>query len=296
MKVIDSNFNEIEDVDSYYSNIYSSIVEYIKNKIKDEKIRAAIMEEIDDIIIQETNGEEYAIKTPNGSISKNKMSSSTAALRANMQISVENKDLKIIPGIALRPNFSIHDLVHELLHTISSNRHNYLSDEGIVFTKIGTRIDYFDKNLKYYVKEDNPSSDGLNEGITELLTSYITNEFTGQYPSQVVIAELLTKSNDKLLNAYFSKDLDELEKFYEDLEKRQSIITRDDLRNLKSINEDEDKIAKIIAGAIEYNKSYNCEIDLDNLLGYLDNYDMLDNGTWSDLVSSVSKENNSFTN
>lgn len=291
MKIIDSEFCEKQGVEySKYNDIYDQIIKYLKNIINNEKILADMMDNNDYIIIQETLGEEYTIKLPDGSNKKNKLSSSIAALRANMVIGVNQDVVGIRPGVVLRPNYTNHQLIHELIHAISSTQINRFDNEGIVHTKVGTKIDYFNRNLNNYIKIDNLSSDGLNEGITEFLTSVITNEYTGHYPTMVIIAKLLMSSNNNLLNAYFSKDLDELEIFYSDLEEKQSIITRDDLRNLNSKEINEEAIARIIVGAISYNKSYGNELDPDSyrwIINYLDHFYMLDAGSWDDLISSI---------
>ena len=66
------------------------------------------------------------------------------------------------------------------------------------------------------------------EQITEYLTSILTNEYTGNYAPFVVISKLFMKSNNYLLNAYFMNDISGLKKFYDEVEERQSLITKND--------------------------------------------------------------------
>lgn len=215
-----------------------------------------------------------------------------------MIVNVNKDEISIIPGVALRPNFNKHQLVHELFHTISSNQHNYFNKDGIAYTKTGTKIDYYDKNLEDYNMNYNPSSDGLNEGITELLASMITNEYTGIYPGHLVVASLLTFCNNQLLNTYFSSNIKTLESFYNNLEEKQNVIAMDDLCKFNSKEFNDDDLIKLIVGALKYNKSYNNEIDITDISNYLDKYYMLDSGSWSNLIlESMNKfeENNDAT-
>jgi hypothetical protein len=284
MKIIDSNFNEISSNTSKYYDTYNSIINYLDGVISDDAVKSDVMGKTN-IFIQETNGDEFSIRMSNGSIRRNKLPSSTGALKTNMLIDANDEEIRIIPGVALRPNYTDHQLVHELLHALSSNEHNYFNND-ITYTKTGTDISFYDRNLDDYYMDNNPSSEGLNEGITELLASQITGEYTGNYANLVVIANLLSTSNNSLIDAYFSKDSRLLEEFYNDLEEKQSIISREDLISLKSKNRDDELTARIIAGSIEYSKAcntYNEEL-CNNMMSYLDNHYMLDYGSWSDMI------------
>ena len=286
MKIINNSFQDCEDKDNIFSNIYNEVIEYLKTRIDDEQLLNRIIDNCNHSIIQLTDGQTYTILAHDGSFKNYKYSDSAAAFKTNMAISVKENEISIIPGIVLRPNYNKHQLIHELLHVISSNQHNYFNEEGIAYTKTGTKIDYYDKNLNDYNMENNPSSDGLNEGITELLASIITNEYTGNYPGYLVIANLLTSCNNQLLNAYFSNDPAVLESFYNDLEEKQSIISRDDLCKLNSKEINDDELIKLINGAIKYNNAYNNEIDLNGISNYLDQFYMLDSGSWAEVISS----------
>ena len=166
-------------------------------------------------------------------------------------------------------------------------------DEGITYTKTGTKIDYYNRSLDEYSKEKNFSSDGLNEGITELLASIITKEYTGNYAPYVVISKLFMNNNNYLLNAYFDDNISEFEKFYKDVEEKQSLVTREDFKILTSKCTDYEMTSKIIVAGIKYCKSNGQEIsdeELNLMINYLDNNLMLDSGSWYDLISeNVSK-------
>ena len=145
-------------------------------------------------------------------------------------------------------------------------------------------------------ENDNPSSDGLNEGITELLASMITNEYTGNYPGYVAVASLLMSCNDQLLTAYFSSDTKNLESFYDDLEAKQSVITRKDLCSLDSKKLSDDELIILIVGALKYNDAYNNKIDITETANYLDKFYMLDSGSWMELIQdSIDKYEESDT-
>lgn len=288
MKVINEEFDVIETP----ANV-EQIINYIKDSLVKMNLDSNILNELlvsmDDINIQIVDRETYSIKLPNGSLRKNKISNEVGALKTNMVISANEKELNIIPGVVMRKNFNNHQLIHEILHGISSRQHNLYNEDGVTYTKTGTKIDYYDKSLNDYPNVTNLSSEGLNEGITEYLTSLLTNEYNGNYASQVVISSLFMTSNNNLLNAYFMNDSSGIEKFYEDVEEKQELITRRDFINLTSKSYDFDLISKIIAAGIEYNKAYGKEMtveDLNGLTQYLDNNMILDSGSWKDLIAN----------
>ena len=224
MKVIDSSFQEVKDSENSYSNTYNQVIDFLKTRVNDEQLLSQLIANCDHSILQLTDGKTYTILSHDGQFKRYNYPSSAAAFKTNIAISSKENEVLIIPGIALRPNYNNHQLVHELLHVITTNQHNYFNENGVVYTKTGTRIDYYDRELNNYYIENNPSSDGLNEGITEYLATIITNECVGNYPHYHVIASILMACNDKLLNAYLSNDVKSLELFYEDLENKQSVI------------------------------------------------------------------------
>ncbi|MBE6158855.1 MAG: hypothetical protein E7159_03425 [Firmicutes bacterium] len=298
MKLINSDFQECQDTNNSFANIYNQVIEYLKTTIDDEQLLSQVINNCNHSIVQLTDGNSYTILAHDGTFKKYKYRDSSAAFKTNMAISVKENEISIIPGIALRPNYNKHQVIHELLHVISSNQHNYFNEEGIAYTKTGTRIDYYDKGLNDYNMENNPSSDGLNEGITELLASIITNEYTGNYPGYLAVASLLMSCNNQLLNAYFSSDTSTLESFYNDLEEKQSVISRDDLCKLDSKELDDAQLLKLIVGAIRYNNAYNNTVDMNGITNYLDKFYMLDNGSWNDLILSslnTYEENDTIT-
>lgn len=284
MKVINSYFKDVEDRKDEIVVVYTQVLDYLKTRIQDKQLMEQIENNSKRSIVQFTDGNSYTMLAPDKTYKALKFRDSAAALKTNMAIRADEKEIDIIPGIALRPNYNKHQLVHELLHALSSTQHNYFDENGIAYTKTGTKIDYYDRDLNDYNMENNPSSDGLNEGITEFLTSMITDEYTGQYPGFVAVAGLLMSCNDQLLTAYFSSDTKALESFYNDLESKQTLITRDNLCKLVSNELDDDELIKIIVGALKYNAAYNNAVDISEVSGYLDNYYMLDSGSWMDLI------------
>ena len=296
MKIINNYFQDYQDTNNEFADIYNQVIEYLKSRINDEQLLSQIINNCDHSIIQLTDGDSYTILAHDGSFKSFKYRDSAAAFKTNMAVKNNENEISIIPGIALRPNYNKHQLVHELLHVISSTQHNYYNELGIAYTKTGTKIDYYDKNLNNYNMADNPSSDGLNEGITEFLASLITNEYTGNYPGYVAVARLLLSCNDQLLTAYFSSDTKTLESFYDDLEAKQSVITRENLCSLDSKKLSDDELIKLIVGALKYNDAYNNKIDITEIANYLDKFYMLDSGSWMDLIQdSVDKYEESDT-
>ena len=294
MILIDNNFNEINNEDKKeFDEILIETMSHLNKLILDEKTKKIISDNSKDVIIQLIDNYNYSIKLPNGTLRTMKFPNSAGALKANMYNEINDSEIHIIPGIALRSNYSKHQVVHELLHTLSFNQHNYFDENGITYTKTGTKIDFYDKDTNDYIVENNPSSDGLNEGITELLTSVITNDYNGNYSPFVAISKLFLEANPNLINAYFSRNLNDIGKFYDDLEENQSIITRNDLMNLSSRETNPNVLSKIINGAISYNKACNpnfSENNLNGMITYLDSNFMLDTGSWSGLVSINNKK------
>ena len=84
-------------------------------------------------------------------------------------------------------------------------------------------------------------------------------------------------------------DISGIERFYEDIEEKQALITREDFIKLTSKSYDFDLISKIIAAGIKYNKAYGKEMteeELSSLTQYLDNNMILDSGSWGDLIAN----------
>lgn len=291
MKLIDNKFNEVESGLDNLNNIVNSINNYIKLNL-DEDILNDV--NLDDVLVQISNDNEYSIRMHNGNIKTLPMRDSSGAFKTNMIVSVDKEKMSITPGIVLRPNFNTHQFIHEYLHVLSSKKDNYLDENGITYTKTGTKIDYYDKNLddsSYYPKI---SAEGLNEGITEMLATKIDNKYTGNYAPFVVISELLSYDNDLLLKAYFSQSTKELTNFYDNLESKQNTITREDIIKLSSKENNEEVIKKIIKGSIEYGLSNSKNKDeflkfTSDKLKQLDNSYILDNGSWSELLNLSDK-------
>ena len=292
MKVIDKSFEEL-NTSLDISQILENITATLKNMNIDYKILEKIYQKSENFFIQIIDDGTYSIKLPNGVIKENRIAGTSGALKTNMIFKVDDKELNIIPGVVLRKNYNVYQLVHELLHVLSSRQHDYFDDEGITYTKTGTKIDYYNRALDEFSNEKNFSSDGLNEGITELLASIITKEYTGNYAPYVVISKLFMNNNNYLLNAYFDDNISEFEKFYKDVEEKQSLVTREDFKILTSKCTDYEMISKIIVAGIKYCKSNGQEIsdeELNLMINYLDNNLMLDSGSWYDLISeNVSK-------
>ncbi len=289
MILIDNKFNSINDEQkNELDEILNEVVNYLNNVITDENIKQIINENSQNIIIQLTDNYNYSIKLPNGMVRTMDFPGSVGALKTNMYNELNSSEIHIVPGVALRSNYSKHQLVHELLHALSSNEHNYFNENGITYTKTGTKIDFYDRNTDDVKITNNPSSDGLNEGITEFLASNITNDFNGNYAPFVVISKLLLDANPNLINAYFSRELDEIDKFYCDLEEKQSIITRADLMSFTSKETNIESLFKVISGALSYNKTINPNYNeeyLNDIITYLDSNYILDAGSWSDFIS-----------
>lgn len=290
MLVIDNKFRKIDnDITIRFDVVLNQIIKKLDEIVIDEGTRNIIKENSESIIVQLTDGVNYSLRIPNGNILTRQFPSNAGAFKTNMYNEQLPNEFHIMPGIALRKNFNEHDLTHELIHSLSFNQHNYYKEDGTFNTKTGTKIDYYDKNGNDKLVDYNASSDGINEGITELLTSKITNNYhMGNYAPFVALSQILIDANPNLLKAYFSRDVSELEKFYEDLETKQTSITRFDLTNLSSKETDLNILAKIINGAISYDKANNSnfnEEQLNNLINYLDTSYMLDAGSWSDLIS-----------
>lgn len=290
MKIINSSFQEVQDPDNLVSDSYNQVIDFLKAKIDDEQLMNRIISNLNNSIVQLSDGKSYTILTEDGNLFTKEFSSGPGAVTSNMVTSVDEKKVTIIQEVVLRPATEKHHLIHELLHIASSDPNHYFDENGIFRDKVGTKVTYYDKDFNKYVVDNNPSSDGLNEGITEILKKTITNEYTGAYVGQCIVANLLMSCNDRLLKAYFSSDLRDLESFYNDLEEKQSIITRDDLCNFASNTFNEDEIIKLIVGAIKYNMAFNNTVDLARLVGPLEEYYMLDSGTWYDLINDTLKK------
>ncbi len=287
MICIDKNFNEV-NMPFVIEQIEIGIRDYLQKISLEKNTLENALLNMDNLYIQVSDDNSYNIKATDGSLKKYKIPSNVGACKTNMIIKANSSELNITPGVVLRESYTPHQVVHEILHGISSKQHSYFDENGITYTKTGTEVDYYDKSLNDYEKNDNLSSEGLNEGITEYLASLITNEYNGCYAPYVVISHLFMNSNNFLLNAYFKDDLSLMENFYNDVEDKQSLITREDFMKLNSKSQNFEDISKIISAGIMYNRAYGNEIseeELNFFTEYLDTYSMLDYGSWGDLIS-----------
>ena len=113
MKVIDKGFEEL-NTSLDISQILENIIATLKNMNIDYKILEKIYQKSENFFIQIIDDGTYSIKLPNGVINENRIAGTSGALKTNMIFKADDKELNIIPGVVLRKNYNVHQLVHEV--------------------------------------------------------------------------------------------------------------------------------------------------------------------------------------
>lgn len=145
-----------------------------------------------------------------------------------------------------------HTFAHELFHYLSSDVEMTFNNNGAEYIS-GISIGIYDKDDNVISEE----SRGLNEGITELLAIKQTGTHGGEYNIAVKIADILMGRNSQaIINAYFSTDKEQVEKFYEDFEKRQTTISSKQLKSIPASCNYFTLDINLIKGCLEYSLSY----------------------------------------
>ena len=229
---------------------------------------------------------------PSGKIADCHFGSGTYVVKTNMKVSVDENEITVTPGIALKPNYNAHEFIHEFFHAISTREHNYFDDNGVAYTKTGFKILFYDKELDDYEDYPKVECEALDEGFTELLTSIVDEKYTGRYAPYVVITELFTYNNDSLFKAYFSNYLDPLLDFFDDLDKRKVGITHEDLVELDPKETDIERLRIIVNGAVRYcletskNKEEAIKF-IQTKMDYLDEHCGYNYGSWHDFINMI---------
>lgn len=146
-----------------------------------------------------------------------------------------------------------HTFSHEFFHYLSDDTEMTLNDNNEAMYKSGINIGKYDKDDNL-ISED---SRGLNEGITELLAVKQTGVHGGEYNIPVKIADILIGNNNKsLINAYFSGDKSQIQKFYDDFDKRQTSTSSEQLKSIPSKSSYFTLDVNLLKGCIEYTISF----------------------------------------
>ena len=145
-----------------------------------------------------------------------------------------------------------HTFAHELFHYLSGAVEMTVNNNKAVY-KSGISVGIYDKDDNVISEE----SRGLNEGITELLAIKQTGIHDGEYNIAVKIADILMgKNSQSIINAYFSTDEGQIEKIYEDFEKRQTTISAEQLKSIPANCNYFTLDINLIKGCLEYALSY----------------------------------------
>ena len=150
-----------------------------------------------------------------------------------------------------------HDLAHELLHALSSSSKIYFNENGIAAHKSGLSIKYTNKQQQ--IVDESYDATGLNEGLTELLAERIEPPKSPQYTyaqAKRIADILLSPFNNKLAQAYFSDNPEDVKEFFNDFDNRQKSVSSKELINLHK--EVKYITINLLKGCVEYALSF-CE-------------------------------------
>lgn len=303
MKFINNKFETVEYQEELDINKYIlKIIQFINKLGLENEIISQIYLESDELILEYTDGKTYEEKY-NGEVGQHKIPSSAAAFCTLIEQKRTENGFMVIPGIVLRNRISdnLHIFTHELFHALSSRMYLPYDNNGINYTKSGFIISYYDK-------EDNQVGlglklMGLTEGMTELMTRMFCNEKgENYYHFQLILCSIILNSDNSLINAYFSRNDNDVKLFIEKILNNQSTLNFQDLVNLpKNIIFDKNIIYKYLKGFIEYSlnviptERLDSQIeDIKNIVSELDNdldYSFNDE-YYSSLVNQIIEELN----
>ena len=260
MKYIDDKYRiyDKNNIDFNVEKHWTNMLLFLKSIGVKEEILTQINKDYQDSIIEIINGEKYKVKY-NGDIYEYDFPRSVRAASNYIEQERVENGFRLKPGIVLRDKniekFK-HVFTHESIHMFAIKTELPYDNRGINYSKCGAGI-------VYYNQDDQPinkdlDAKGLNEGITELLTQkYMNDKDINIYELQTIIARIMTRHNRSLINAYFSRNDQDMKEFYKDFDERQSFITSKDLISMpENIITDKEQVCSLLEGAISYNLSF----------------------------------------
>lgn len=177
---------------------------------------------------------------------------------------------------------SNHTIKHELFHYFSGKLNMEFNDNNIGYDKSGVEIQGYD--IEDNLVDSSINAKGLNEGITELLAQKLDKVSTlgNNYAYQVSVADILISNKDKsLIKAYFSENEKDFRSFLEKFDKRQAIISSNDLVNMLASDTFDNLNKDLFKGCIEYTLSFcatkeEFDIEKSRLLSIVENVRIAD--------------------
>lgn len=249
----DSQLRKIDIEEDIFENLRIRELEFLKNEGISDSVLNEIKNSTEDLIVQYSKDNIYSV-IYKGEVKKFKYPSSAAAFAYLAEFKLFDDHYEVTPGICLKGENNFHNLAHEMFHVLSQNKILKMDENKNFYRKIGVAMP------KYDIDENETSeykATGLNEGITELLASKFTGQYTDTYNLNTVVADILIGLDRDLLDAYFSKNEDDVINFFDKFEKYQNVINKNELINMsKDVIYDEDLIKKYLMSAIEYDLNF----------------------------------------
>lgn len=143
---------------------------------------------------------------------------------------------------------------HELFHYFSQNAEMPFNENEVGYVKSGVSISGYNRNDE--LVDNALNADGLNEGITEYLTTqnYGSNCPDVYFYQSYIAGILLNSQNNNLINAYFSKDYNDFKNFLNDFDRRQNLVSSNQLISLKTTGTLVD--TKLLKACLNYSLSF----------------------------------------
>ncbi len=146
-----------------------------------------------------------------------------------------------------------HQFIHELFHHLSNNTEMTFDEKNEALYKSGVLLETCDKDDNSIYEE----SRGLNEGITEMLATRLSPQNKGEYRLPVIFAEIIgNNSGNLLIEAYFSKDKNKIQEFYEDFDQRQTSTSSEQLKTIPATSNYFTIDVELLKGCLEYATNY----------------------------------------
>ncbi len=261
MKLYNRELEEIENTEQYASveNIIKKQIEFLVQTYGiDEKLLQDRAEGL--AVIERSSGDKTYFVEYKGEKQELPNSLTAAAFVTTKRQDYDGEKWKFENGIYMSDSNREHTVIHELFHFLSKIQEMSFDENDVGYSKSGTLIEGYDRDDN--IVDISLQARGLNEGITELLTTKVdVGTKPDAYFFQSYIADILISNKHKaLLQAYFSSDKQDFERFIEEFESRQHSVSATKLIGMTA---DGQIIAdsELLKGCLEYSLSFCKDMD-----------------------------------
>lgn len=218
-----------------------------------------LMNKIDDlsVVTFENDSDKPLHKKINGEIKEFNLNPGTVACSGQVEQNYTDTKCFMKNAVFINKNCSEQiferQFIHELFHYLSNDTEMTFDEKNEAIYKSGVLLETCDMEDNSIYEE----ARGLNEGITEMLATRLSSQNKGEYRLPVIFAEIIgNNSGNLLIEAYFSKDKNKIQEFYEDFDQRQTSTSSEQLKTIPATNNLFTIDVNLLKGCLEYATSY----------------------------------------